>query len=212
MGDQEITLWGAGTARPMRALWMLEEFGLDYDHRPIGPRTGETLEPGYLALNPKHKVPTFVHGDFVLTESGAILVYIAENFAAPEGIYIPSDPQSRARMMEWAIFTLMEIDALGVYVMRRHGDLADLYGDAPNVVQAAREYIADGLKGAMEMWPQGQDFLLAGGFSIPDILLASLMDFMIGKDVSLPHRLMGHFERCKARPAYQRAHAACFTA
>ena len=207
---ETMRLWGMRTPRPMRALWMLEEYGLTYDHRPIGSRTGETKTEEYLALNPKHKIPTFQHGDFVLTESGAICTYIAERFDAPDGFFIPETPQGRARMMEWSMFILMEVDALGIYVIRRHLDLGDLYGHAENVVQSAREYVTNGLTNALKTWPEHQDYILAGGFSIPDIHLASMIGYMLARDVDVPSRVLAHFERCQARPAYQRAAAICY--
>ena len=205
-----IRLWGSRTSRPMRPLWMLEEYGLEYDHRPIGPRTGETKTEEYLALNPKHKIPTFQHGDFVLSESGAICGYIAERFDAPDGFFVPDTPEGRARMMEWCHFILMEVDALGIYVIRRHLDLGDLYGHAENVVQSAREYVTGGLTNALKTWPEDQDYILDGGFSIPDIHLASMIGFMLARGVDVPGRVLAHFERCQARPAYQRAHALCY--
>ena len=73
MVNDRVELWGAGTARTHRTLWMAHELGLDFRHVPIGPRTGETKEPAFLALNPRHKVPVLRHGDLVLTESAAIL-------------------------------------------------------------------------------------------------------------------------------------------
>ncbi|MEM7426166.1 MAG: glutathione S-transferase family protein [Pseudomonadota bacterium] len=206
----EMRVWGMRTARPMRVLWMLEEFGLEYDHRPIGSRTGETKTEEYLALNPKHKIPTFEHGAFVLTESGAICSYIADRFETPDGFHMPETPEARARMMEWCCFLLMEVDALGIYVIRRHLDLGDLYGHADNVVQSARAYISDGLANALKKWPEGQEYLLEGGFSIPDIHLASMMGYMRSRDVQLPARVHAHFERCSARPAYRRAEARCY--
>lgn len=208
--NDKIRVWGMRTARPMRVLWMLEEFGLDYDHRPIGSRTGETKTEEYLALNPKHKIPTFEHGDFVLTESGAICTYIADRFPAPEGFYNPDTPQERGRLMEWSMFLLMEVDALGIYVIRRHHDLGDLYGHAENVVQSAREYITNNLTNAMKKWPVGQDYILAGGFSLPDIFLASMVPYMQARDVAVPERVLDHFRRCEARPGYQRAHRRCY--
>lgn len=210
MSDKPIRLWGMRTPRPMRPLWMLEEFGLDYEYKPIGSRTGETKTEEYLALNPKHKIPTFEHGDFVLTESGAICSYIAERFDAPETFYVPDTPEGRARMNEWNYFILMEVDALGIYVIRRHLDLGDLYGYADNVVQSARQYITDGLTNALKTWPEGQDYILAGGFSIPDIHLASIVGYMLARDVDVPDRVLAHYERCQARPAWQRAQALCY--
>ena len=67
----------------MRAHWVLQEFSLPYETKPIGPRTGETKTAEYLAINPKGKVPTLQHGDLILTESVAILGYVTQNFDTP---------------------------------------------------------------------------------------------------------------------------------
>ena len=56
MTTQRLVLWGAGTMRTHRTLWLAEELGLDYEHRPIGPRTGETKTEEFLAINPRHKI------------------------------------------------------------------------------------------------------------------------------------------------------------
>ena len=50
-----LELWGAGTARTLRPIWMAEELGLPYELYPIGPRTGETQTEDYTSLNPKQK-------------------------------------------------------------------------------------------------------------------------------------------------------------
>ena len=83
MSKNDLRVWGIGTARTMRAHWMLAEMDIDYDLRPIGPRTGETMTEEYLRLNPRHKVPVIEHGPFVLAESAAIINYLSETFPAP---------------------------------------------------------------------------------------------------------------------------------
>ena len=96
----DLTLWGAGTSRTLRAHWMLIELGLEYEFHPIGSRTGETLTPEFLRLNPKHKIPVLRHGSSVITESAAIIQYLSEMFPKPEQIFIPSTPESyRARKL-----------------------------------------------------------------------------------------------------------------
>ena len=49
--DQEIILWGSGTARTLRPIWMAEELEIEYELLPIGPRSGETLSEEYTKLN-----------------------------------------------------------------------------------------------------------------------------------------------------------------
>src|SRR5712664_4604091 len=93
----DLTLWGAGTSRTMRAHWMLLELGLDYQFHPIGSRTGETQTNEFKRLNPRHKIPVLQHGSFVLTESAAIIQYLSETFPNPTKVYAPSEAVGRAR-------------------------------------------------------------------------------------------------------------------
>lgn len=62
--SHDLTLFGVGTSRTMRAHWMLLELGLDYESRPIGSRSGETLTDEFRRLNLRHKIPFFNMGHF----------------------------------------------------------------------------------------------------------------------------------------------------
>ena len=138
MSDAAFTLYGSGTMRTHRPLWLAHEMGLDFAHVPVGPRTGETKKPEFLLLNPRHKVPVLRHGDLVLTESAAIMTYLTEAFPVPDHVFRPVTAVDRARLQEWCFFIMSELDANGLYTMRRHGDLKDIYGDAPVAVEGGR--------------------------------------------------------------------------
>ncbi|MBI2088223.1 MAG: glutathione S-transferase N-terminal domain-containing protein, partial [Deltaproteobacteria bacterium] len=57
-----LILWGAGTARTLRAHWILHELGLTYERRPIGSRTGETQTAEFTRINPRQKIPLLQDG------------------------------------------------------------------------------------------------------------------------------------------------------
>lgn len=83
----------------------LEELGLDYTLLGVNIRQGAQKTPGFLALNPNAKVPVLVDGDatngrLVLTESAAILVYLAEK----TGKLLPAAGEARARVFEQLFF------------------------------------------------------------------------------------------------------------
>ena len=83
-------LWGAGSSRALRAHWMLHELELPYESRPIGSRSGETLTPEYTLLNPSQKIPTLHDGDFVLSESAAIVNYLATVYGTAKNLCPPA--------------------------------------------------------------------------------------------------------------------------
>jgi glutathione S-transferase len=64
------------TSRPI--MLFAAESGLDLEFQIIDILTGEHLQPAYVAINPNHQVPLLQDGDFRLTESSAILKYLAE--------------------------------------------------------------------------------------------------------------------------------------
>ena len=134
-----IELYGAGTARTLRPIWMAEEINIEYDLYPIGPRTSETRTEKYTELNPKQKIPLLKHGDFLLSESLAICRYLQRLDIAKRD-FIPKESRLRALEDEWCNFIYGELDETSLYVMRRHGDLAQIYGDAPSVVKSCEEY------------------------------------------------------------------------
>ena len=131
MSDQPmIEIWGAGTMRTLRPLWVLEELGLAYQLAPLGPRTGETQTAEYTELNPKQKIPFLKDGSVKLSESVAMSRYLIERYGHEESLSIPATIEARAKEDEWVCYVYGELDETSLYVMRRHRDLHAIYGVA----------------------------------------------------------------------------------
>ena len=193
-----------GTARQLRPHWLLAELGLDYEYCPVHPRSGETTGAEFLALNPRHQVPVLRHGELVITESAAILLYLSEAFPQPAQVYVPQDVQDRAKLNEWCYFVMTELDATSLYVIRRHQGLQHIYGAAPSAVEQARRYFCAQL-GALD--ERIGATLLPAGFSVADILLATCLDWAVSERLPLAPRAAAFHAAMRARPAYRRAHA-----
>jgi glutathione S-transferase len=87
------------TSRPI--LLFAAESGINLDHQIVDLFTGAQYKPEYAAINPSSQVPVLDDGDFRLTESSAILKYLADKVRSPA---YPSDPRLRARVnerMDW---------------------------------------------------------------------------------------------------------------
>ena len=165
----DLTLWGVGTSRTFRPHWAMYELGLPYKMKPIGPRTGETKTTEYTRLNPRQKVPLLQDGDFCIGESAAIVAYLSRTYSTPERSLIPEAPREYAVWLEWCFFVVAELDSTSLYVMRRHGALKHIYGEAPVALESAAAYFATQLRHAEQALQDGRPFLVAAAGSPPPI-------------------------------------------
>ncbi|MGA8060475.1 MAG: glutathione S-transferase family protein [Candidatus Binataceae bacterium] len=201
----DLTLWGTGTGRTMRAHWMLLELGLEYEFHPIQARTGETQTEEFRRLNPRHKIPVLRHGQFVLTESAAIIQYLSETFGISKELHVPTDATSRATLNEWCYFIISELDAGSLYVMRRHDNLKHIYGEAPAAIEAAEKYFLHNLEAMAARVESGGPYLLGDRFSAADILLMTCLDWAVSSEIALPDPFSHYRQRVAQRPAYRAA-------
>lgn len=203
-----IQLWGGGTTRTMRAHWVLHEAGVAYEPILIGSRTGATQTEQFRALNAKEKIPVLIDGDLVLSESAAIVSYVADTYA-PELIPQPRTID-RALYDQWCSFVLMELDAHTLYVMRKHRDLAALYGEAPAAIDTA---IAGFTKqvAVADAHLSEHEYLVANRFSGADILLSVCLSWAKLYGIELTQRLTNYNKRLTQRPAYRDAAALNFS-
>lgn len=86
---------GAGSPVSRACLMLIRKLGLDVEVKMVNLSAGEQNSPEFLKLNPLHQVPVLVDGDFVLTESRAILAYLINKFQPASSLY-PTEPRSRA--------------------------------------------------------------------------------------------------------------------
>jgi glutathione S-transferase len=201
----DLTVWGVGTSRTMRAHWMLLELGLEYECHPIQSRTGETLTDEFKRLNPRHKIPVLRHGSFVLTESAAIIQYLSETFPNSPEVYVPSDAVSRAKLNEWCYFIMSELDAGSLYVVRRHDGLKQIYGEAPTAVESAKSYFLHNVEAMAARIGGDNTYLFGAQLSVADILLMTCLDWALSCGISLPEPVSHYRQRVALRPAYQAA-------
>lgn len=205
-----LTLWGVGTSRTIRAHWAMAELGLRYETRAIGPRTGETKTQEYTRLNPRQKVPMLQDGDFSIGESAAIVAYLARTYGTADRSLIPEDKQAYAKWLEWCFFIVTELDSTSLYVMRRHSAsaLGHIYGVAPEVAAKAGEYFREQLRHVEVALDDGRSFLMGDQFTSADILLTTCLEWAINYEVGICDNAKPYLARIQQRPGYQRGKAA----
>jgi GSH-dependent disulfide-bond oxidoreductase len=103
-----IELFTSETPNGWKISIALEEMGLPYEYRHIRLSKREQKEPWYLKLNPNGRIPTIIdhdNDDFVVFESGAILIYLAEK----TGKFIPHEPFARYETLQWVILQVANL-------------------------------------------------------------------------------------------------------
>jgi glutathione S-transferase len=205
MNDSKITVWGAVTPRALRVHWALEELGLKYNAEPIQSRTGETQTEAYTRLNPKQKIPYLQDGDFGISESAGIIEYLFRSYGGGKDVFVPSNPQEQAKSDEWSYFIMTELDAHTLYVMRRHGDLAEIYGDSPIAIASAEQYFVKQLRAVTPRIAAADPFLLGDKIGVADILLATTLGWADAYAVPLNEVARAYLAHTVARPAYAAA-------
>ena len=92
-----LTLYyGSGSPYAWRVQLALEHKALPYELKVLSFSAGDTRKPEFLALNPRHRVPVLVDGDFVLYESNAIVEYLDEAYPGRGAPLFPGDAKARA--------------------------------------------------------------------------------------------------------------------
>lgn len=195
-----VVIWGTGTPRTMRVYWALHEVEASYDHHVIRTRTPDMDQPAFLAVSPGRKIPALQHGDVTITESGAITRYLMDTFGSARWTIA-----ERALIDRWVFFTLTEIDATALYVLRRHRDLQDIYGAAPAAVDAAIGYLERQFGVVTAFIADGREFMVGGRLSEADIHLTTCCDWAVACDIPLPPPIASYHARLRSRAAYASA-------
>ena len=201
----DIHVWGIVSTRALRVHWTLQELGLTYGTTPIRTRTPEQASEEYGAVNVLNKIPTLEIDGVRYAESGAIALELAARFRDRVDLWPEAD---RARVLEWCFYVAMELDATSLYIIRRHGDLASIYGEAPGVVSGAREYWLKQARKAEAALGDDRPWLLGETFSVADIMLGSCLGWASKRGVAVPQILQDYDTRLRARPSRQRAEEA----
>ncbi|MBH67318.1 MAG: glutathione S-transferase [Rhodospirillaceae bacterium] len=200
--NNELTLWGIGTSRTMRAHWALLELNLGYRREVIRTRTPDTDTESFKKINPRQKIPVLQDGALTIAESAAIVTYLAENYSNEEIILIPKQAADRAKYFEWMSFISMELDATSLYVLRRHWSLPEIYGDSPVANKASGEYFERMILAAEKLHAPERSFILEGGFSGIDILMTTTLRWAVDYEQNIPDVFRNYLAAMEERPKY----------
>ncbi len=186
-------------SRTFRVLWMLEEVGVEYEHEPAAPRSDEVR-----ALNPSGKVPVLVADGVPITDSTAILTFLADRHGV---LTYDAGTIDRARQDSLTQFLLDEFDA-NLWTAARHSFILPEELRMSGIKDSLKWEFERSQKTLVGRMGEG-DFLMGEKMTIADIILthcgswAEVAGFPISEA-----RLRDYFKRMQARPAFGRARGA----
>ncbi len=196
-----MKLYGMGQSRSFRALWALEEAGIDYEYVAIEFGSSEkngAASNDYRALNFESKVPTLEDGDLVLTESGAILNYIGAN--SPKLHLIPIDDlKRRAKYDEICCFVLTELEQ-GLWTNGKHRFALPEPQRVPDVLPTATWEFNKAIKTLQHTF-DGEGFVLGDEFTMADVLLAQTLAWAERFEFDMPEELLTYKNKMYYRSA-----------
>ena len=206
-----MKLYGMGQSRSFRALWALEESGLDYEYinttlRTDSSESDSAKHPSYLELNVQGKVPTLVDGNLVLTESFAIVNYIARN-APDSGLLHKVSTPAYAKLDELTYFILAELEQ-PLWSKGKHMFALPEEVRIPAMFDTAKFEFDKAVRALDHLLPEiDSEYAIGSSFCIADLLLAHTFNWAIRFEFDVPDKYIALRNRHYLRPAAQRAMA-----
>lgn len=197
-GFSKVNAGARGHTRDLRVLWALEEMQLPFALAGMDHPAHELSTEAYRQLSPFEQIPSIDDDGVVLSESAAILVYLAKK----SGRLIPGDHAGEAQVLRWCFAAMSTVEPPLLALM-----VLDWTADAS--CGKHREFLVGWVHrmlGNLERWLAGRTYVATGEFTVADILTAHVLAAGIKDEALLaPYPgLVAYRERCLARPAWKR--------
>tara|TARA_R110000850_G_scaffold4761_16_gene20957 strand:+ start:905 stop:1498 length:594 start_codon:yes stop_codon:yes gene_type:complete len=163
------TVIGSVKSRAFRVMWMLEELGQSYDLIPAGPRSEEARK-----YNPSGKIPALVDGEDVLTDSVAIMQYLADKHGALTAL---AGTPARARQDAMLFWLIDEFDAI-LWAAAKHSFVFPEEKRVPAIKDSLKAEFA---RSATQLANRlDGPFLMGDAITVPDLLAVHCINWSIG--------------------------------
>ncbi|MCX7565669.1 glutathione S-transferase family protein [Sulfitobacter sp. F26169L] len=163
------TVIGSIKSRAFRVAWMLEELGQSYDLIAAAPRSDEARK-----YNPSGKIPALLDGDDVLTDSVAIMQYLADKHGA---LTAPAGTPARARQDAMLFWLIDEFDAI-LWAAAKHSFVWPKEMRMPEIKDSLK---AEFTRSATTLAERLEGpFLMGDEITVPDLLAVHCINWSIG--------------------------------
>lgn len=200
-GFGRVNAMARGNTRDLRVLWALEEMSLPYTIVGMDHPARDLDRDDFRAKNPFGQLPVIDDDGVVVTESGAILVYLARK----TGKLMPRDLAGEAQVLRWSFAALSSIEPpiLSAWFVGITGGKGTKPHDALSAWAGKRV-------GQLDGWLAGRAFVATDDFTVADILVTHVLSAgSTDRALLEPYaNVRAYLDRCLARPAWKRTVAA----
>ena len=196
-GFSKVNARARGNTRDLRVLWALEEMQMPFELVGMDHPANDLSSDAYRRLSPFEQIPAIDDDGVVLSESAAILIYLAKK----AGKLIPADRAGEAQVVRWSFAAMnsVEIPLLSLLFLDFTKDEEAKRYRAFLVGWAKRHL------GNLERWLEGREFVATEAFTVADILMAHTLAEIKDPDFIAPYpNVASYRERCFARLAWKR--------
>jgi glutathione S-transferase len=187
---------GRGETKDLRAQWALEETGLPYRVHALDHTGGELDGEAYSRISPFHQAPVIDDDGFIVAESAAVVLYVAEK----AGKLIPGDVPGRTRVVQWCFAAVGTVEPTLTCM-----DLIEIFDSGNDKLKAEVRKIAGRWLVDVERRLEDREWIACADFTVADIMMAGVLRGIRKTDLMEPFpRIKAYYERCQARPAWQR--------
>lgn len=196
-GFKKVNAMARGFTRDLRILWALEEMQLPYELMGMDHPAHDLSTANFHELNPLEQLPVIDDDGVVLTESGAIALYLAKK----SGKLIAKDPAGEAQVLRWCFVAMnsMEIPLMNVLMIDWMQD-EGCAGYRQFLVGWAQRHL-----GNLDGWMKDREFIATNEFTVADLLMAHVLYGVQDQSVLAPYKnILAYRDRCLGRPAWKR--------
>ena len=196
-GFKKVNAMARGNTRDLRILWALEEMQTPYELVGMDHPAQDLSTDKYHKLNPFEQIPVIDDDGVVLSESGAILIYLARK----SGKLIPNDFAGESQVIRWcfAAMNSMEIPLMNIMMMDWiQDDRSTKYREF--LVGWANRHLTN-----LDGWLAQREFIATDRFTVADILMVHVLEVIKDDSLLKPfNNVRAYRDRCLARPSWER--------
>lgn len=195
-GFKKVNAIARGNTRDLRILWALEEMQMPFELIGMDHPAHDLNSEAYRKMNPLQQIPVIDDNGLILSESGAILIYLAKK----SGKLIPRDLAGEAQVIRWCFVAMnsLEIPLMNILMIDWFKDEgARKYRDF--LVGWAQRHL-----GNLETWLENRQFIATDDFTIADVLMVHVLQVVKDKSILENYKnVKSYRDRCLARAAWK---------